>query len=541
MTGLVGSLVLWLLAAVVAVVVVVYLLNWLYHRSTKEIAFVRTGFGGEKVVINGGALVLPILHEVTPVSLNVTRIPISRVRERAVVTGDRVRVDIEAEFFVRVPPQKPAVSAAAAALGRRSMEPAQLAELLSGKFVGALRSVASERGLDEMHEQRGAFVAAVEERAGLALAPSGLELESVAVTDLDQTGLEFFNPSNRFDAEGLTLLSETIEERRKLRNDIEQSSMIAIRLRNLDAEKQTLTLEQEAEEARLNQQRELDARRAEQRAAVARIEAANESDAEQARIERQRTVEAAEIAAREELDRLKVRAEQGVEEARIAQRRELRRLDIQRELAVELAEADRQVDLLRKAAEEAEAKAATEAARAKAVEAEERVATVRDTEAAERDAAVARIAASRDAEAAKVAAEADRAVAAVAAEALRQRNEAENLLSEDARAGRLREMLLERLEGIIRECGRPLKKVEGIRVLHVDGAGGRAGGAGGSPTDDVIESVLRYRVQAPLIDELMKEVGIENANLARAGDLFRPARDAASLAREVERKGAGDG
>jgi len=541
MTGLVGSLVLWLLAAVVAVVVVVYLLNWLYHRSTKEIAFVRTGFGGEKVVINGGALVLPILHEVTPVSLNVNRIPISRVRERAVVTGDRVRVDIEAEFFVRVPPQKPAVSAAAAALGRRSMEPAQLAELLSGKFVGALRSVASERGLDEMHEQRGAFVAAVEERAGLALAPSGLELESVAVTDLDQTGLEFFNPSNRFDAEGLTLLSETIEERRKLRNDIEQSSMIAIRLRNLDAEKQTLTLEQEAEEARLNQQRELDARRAEQRAAVARIEAANESDAEQARIERQRTVEAAEIAAREELDRLKVRAEQGVEEARIAQRRELRRLDIQRELAVELAEADRQVDLLRKAAEEAEAKAATEAARAKAVEAEERVATVRDTEAAERDAAVARIAASRDAEAAKVAAEADRAVAAVAAEALRQRNEAENLLSEDARAGRLREMLLERLEGIIRECGRPLKKVEGIRVLHVDGAGGRAGGAGGSPTDDVIESVLRYRVQAPLIDELMKEVGVENANLARAGDLFRPARDAASLAREVERKGAGDG
>jgi len=541
MTGLVGSLVLWLLAAVVAVVVVVYLLNWLYHRSTKEIAFVRTGFGGEKVVINGGALVLPILHEVTPVSLNVTRIPISRVREHAVVTGDRVRVDIEAEFFVRVPPQKPAVSAAAAALGRRSMEPAQLAELLSGKFVGALRSVASERGLDEMHEQRGAFVAAVEERAGLALAPSGLELESVAVTDLDQTGLEFFNPSNRFDAEGLTLLSETIEERRKLRNDIEQSSMIAIRLRNLDAEKQTLTLEQEAEEARLNQQRELDARRAEQRAAVARIEAANESDAEQARIERQRTVEAAEIAAREELDRLKVRAEQGVEEARIAQRRELRRLDIQRELAVELAEADRQVDLLRKAAEEAEAKAATEAARAKAVEAEERVATVRDTEAAERDAAVARIAASRDAEAAKVAAEADRAVAAVAAEALRQRNEAENLLSEDARVGRLREMLLERLEGIIRECGRPLKKVEGIRVLHVDGAGGRAGGAGGSPTDDVIESVLRYRVQAPLIDELMKEVGVENANLARAGDLFRPARDAASLAREVERKGAGDG
>ncbi|MBL0966708.1 MAG: flotillin family protein, partial [Blastomonas sp.] len=35
----------------------------LYKRATKEIAFVRTGFGGEKVVMNGGALVLPVRHE----------------------------------------------------------------------------------------------------------------------------------------------------------------------------------------------------------------------------------------------------------------------------------------------------------------------------------------------------------------------------------------------------------------------------------------------------------------------------------------------
>ena len=42
---------------------------------------------------------------------------------------------------------------------------------------------------------------------------NGLELESVAIKDIDQTGLEYFNPSNRFDADGLTRLIEDIEDR----------------------------------------------------------------------------------------------------------------------------------------------------------------------------------------------------------------------------------------------------------------------------------------------------------------------------------------
>ena len=42
-----GALVLWLIVAAVVIVIAVYLLRWLYRRSTKEIAFVRTGFLGE--------------------------------------------------------------------------------------------------------------------------------------------------------------------------------------------------------------------------------------------------------------------------------------------------------------------------------------------------------------------------------------------------------------------------------------------------------------------------------------------------------------
>ena len=72
----------------------------LYKRSTKEISYVRTGFGGEKVILNGGALVLPVLHEVIPVNMNTLRLEVSRINEQSLITKDRMRVDVQAEFYV---------------------------------------------------------------------------------------------------------------------------------------------------------------------------------------------------------------------------------------------------------------------------------------------------------------------------------------------------------------------------------------------------------------------------------------------------------
>src|SRR6266446_5493977 len=267
---LVGELILWLIVALIVIVVAVYIVNWLYHRSSKEVSFVRTGFLGEQVVINGGAFVLPFIHDFTPVNMNVLSMPITRSKQDAVITRDRMRIDIEADFYVRVQPTREAVSIAAATLGRRTLEPERLHALLSGKFVSAMRSVASEMTMEQMHEKRGEYVARVKAAAAEALAQNGLELESVAITDLDQTDLEFFNPSNRFDAEGLTRLMEEIEAKRKLRNDIEQDSMIKIRTRNLEAERQALEIERQSETARLDQERDIEVRRASQRTEVAR-------------------------------------------------------------------------------------------------------------------------------------------------------------------------------------------------------------------------------------------------------------------------------
>ena len=128
MSGLlIGTLILWLIVAIIVVVVAVYVVNWLYHRSSKEVSFVRTGFLGERVVINGGAFVLPFIHDFTPVNMNVLPMQIVREKGDAVITRDRMRIDIEADFYVRVEATREAVSIAAATLGRRTLEPERLA------------------------------------------------------------------------------------------------------------------------------------------------------------------------------------------------------------------------------------------------------------------------------------------------------------------------------------------------------------------------------------------------------------------------------
>ena len=90
-----GQFILGLIVVAVVVAIGVWLLNWLYLRSSKERAFVRTGFGGQKVVQNGGAFVLPIIHEVIPVNMNTLRLEVSRGRDKAIITRDRMRVDVD--------------------------------------------------------------------------------------------------------------------------------------------------------------------------------------------------------------------------------------------------------------------------------------------------------------------------------------------------------------------------------------------------------------------------------------------------------------
>lgn len=521
-------------AGMVLVTLIVFglVITRLYKRATKEIAFIRTGLGGEKVVMNGGALVLPVLHETMPVNMNTVRLAVERNNVDALITLDRLRIDVKAEFYVRVRPDAQSLAMAAQTLGLRTMQPEMLKDLVEGKFVDALRSVAAGMTMNELHEQRADFVQKVQQASSSDLAMNGLELESVSLTGLDQTSIEHFNANNAFDAEGLTKLTEQIELRKKARNDIEQDTRVQIETKNLEADKRSFEISRDNEFARLEQEREVEVRRAMQASEVAREKALRDQEAQDAQIK-----------SKQQIDSAQIEADRAVQEAQIAQ-----------EQALEIARQEQQIAVQNKSREESQARADADEARAKAVAAEEQVTTARETEIAERGKRIELIEAAKEAErqaiSIKVEAEAEREAATNRAEAVRlaaegeaeaeklrseaarirfeveaagQRaiNEAANILSSNQISLQTKMALLKVLPEVVRESAKPLEAIDSIKIVQVDGitqnGGGRssapANGSSGNLATDAVAAALSYRAQAPVIDGLMKELGLDGSSL----------------------------
>ncbi len=578
-------------AGLVALLILGLIFARLYKRASKETAFVRTGFGGEKVVMNGGALVLPVLHETISVNMNTLRLAVQRSNEQALITKDRMRVDVLAEFYVRVQPSADAIASAAQTLGLRTMNPVELKELVEGKFVDALRSVAAELTMTELHEQRTHFVQKVQQVSSEDLLKNGLELETVSLTGLDQTAMEHFNPSNAFDAEGLTRLTQEIELRKKLRNDIEQDTQVQIRVKNLEAQRRTLEISRDEEYAQLEQEREISNRRAEQSADVARQEAEKAREAEAAKITSQQQIEQAKIEADRLVAQQRIAMEQEVAEREISKARAVEVQDIEKAKAIELSEQDRNIAVAEKSRAESEAKAEADRALALAVQAEEQVKTVRDREAADRQKIIELIEAAKEAEreaiAIRVAAEAEKVAAADHAEAQREQargladktrieaegqaeairveaeasrvryevdaagqhalNTAANLLSPEQVAMQIRLKLIENLDRIIAESVKPMENIDSIKIVQVEGlngsgaaAGAGGGAADGNLSDQVVSSALRYRAQAPLVDQLLAEVGLSGADLNGLTGALRPPVPQAQSPSQPEMNTSGD-
>lgn len=542
-------------AGVIALIIILLIITRLYHRASKEISFVRTGMGGQKVIMNGGALVVPVVHEVIPVNMNTLRLEVQRGQEQALITRDRMRVDVKAEFYVRVKPTFEAIADAAQTLGRRTMDPHALKELVEGKFVDALRAVAAGMAMEELHENRVDFVQKVQQAVTEDLLKNGLELETVSLTALDQTDQGFFNPQNAFDAQGLTKLTEEIEARRKQRNDIEQDTEVMVRTKNLQAEQQKLQLAREDEYARLAQKREIAVRTANEATTTAAEEAEKQREAEEARIAAQQRVDLARIAAERAVEEERIDKERQVTERDIGRKRSVEMAEIDRRKTVELSEQDRAIAIAEKSRSQSEAEAEADKARALAATAQEQVVTARETEVAERQKAIVLVKAREDAERqaidVTVAAEAERQAAedrgeairtiataeadkikinaeaaekryAVDAEGKRKLNEAENILAPDIIALRIKTAIIEHLDDIMREAVKPMERIDGIKIIQVDGLTGGNGrvaggdgvaGGGGNLADQVTGAALRYRAQAPLLDALLKEVGMTGANL----------------------------
>ncbi|WP_330149563.1 flotillin family protein [Shewanella xiamenensis] len=521
----------------------------LYKRATKEMAFVRTGFGGEKIIKDGGAIVLPVLHETIAVNMNTLRIEVEKTQKDALITKDRMRVDVKADFYLRVAPNADGISMAAQTLGTRTTRVEELKKLMESKFVDVLRAVAAEMTMTEMHEQRADFVQRVQNNVANDLEKNGLELESVSLTGFDQTDLQFFNENNAFDAEGRARLAKIIEEKRKETNDIQQENRIKIEQRNLEAEKESLEIEKSEEEARLIQQQSLEFKRAEQKAEIIKQKENKAREEREAEIAKERAIETAEIEKTKDIETREIEKRKSIEQARIQQQRD-----------IEVAEQEKHIAVAAKSEEESAARARAAEAEKLKVEKEEAVITARQVaeanrrkeievidarKEAERDAVGVTVQAEAEkraaedrssailiearasADAKKLQAEADEKVYAVEAAGKQALYEAENVLRDEQIALQKSLAILKALPEIVAQAVKPLENIEGIKILQGYGVGHQfaTGGDGstinqGGIAEQVTSAALNYRANAPVVDAMLRELGLVQADSGTLNDLL---------------------
>ncbi len=520
----------WFLGIVVLVVAVLFglwLLQRFYAKASRETALVRTGLGGQRVVLDGGCLALPIVHQVQRVTMATLSFRFTRAGAEALLTGDRLRADVEMAFELRVTPSREGVATAAQALGSRIARGGEaVEELFTAPIIAAMQNAAASRALDQIHLDRAGFAAEVTAEVAAHAEKLGLTLVGSALVSIDQADFARLNENNAFNAEGMRKLAQLVAEQRKERVRIETEADLVVRETQLAQTQRRLDIDRAAREAEIAQREHLRRLEAEAESTSRVRAAAAEQSAEAARIAKEQEIKAAQVASDEALRRREMAAVQGLEEEKLAQ----------------------EAALARKRAETAEAKAAEEAARAQVLLAAEAVQAQKERAVSEREREMALL--RQDREAALMAARAEaetadqrtRAQAEAESMAARAQAERDRMLAEaEGRAAliaaengldaaviamRLEERRLDRLPEIMTQMMKPVEKIDSIRINHIGGSGvsGGSSGAGsgsgsGSGADGAfgtaMEQILGMAVRLPAMKAMGAEIGVDfDANLA---------------------------
>ena len=379
----------------------------LYQKTKASEAFVRTGAGGRKVIMDGGAIIVPFVHELVRVSLETLKLRVTRQNEDALITQDKLRADIHAEFFVRVQPDRESILQASRSLGERMREESAVRALVEDKLVSALRTAAAMKTLEQLNSERDEFLTEVMKLVENDLLSNGLILETVTISRLDQTDEVYLKESNIFDAQGRRKIAEITQTNLTERNRLVREGEQARKAQDVTTQQRVLDLEQLEREARARQAAEVD-----------KVEAQTTQSARAKAIEAEREVELALVRKQEALE--------------VASREQQR--------AVEIAEREKQERVAEAERKRATAERALAEAEAEREQARQRVETVKVTEEAERQKRRAVLEAQAQAETAFVAdqrkadadaytrqkqAEAQKAAADAEAEAIRKKAEAE--------------------------------------------------------------------------------------------------------------------
>ncbi|MGD0676077.1 MAG: flotillin domain-containing protein [Polyangiaceae bacterium] len=565
-----GSLVFVFGGVAIFVLVLISMLSLVsrcYRRCGADEALVRTGSGGNKVIIGGGVLVFPVIHQLLRVSLRSVKLLVERSGKNALVTGDKIKANVTTELYIKVEPIAEDVLAAARSFGERNLDEHAIGELIEGKLTDALRSVAAVQTFMSLHGKRKEFAEHIQAALAEELKKNGLTLENVSITSFAMVPVKELDEHDVFDAEGLRAITESVQSNREKTNQIQREKETQIQSQNVEARMRQLQLEQQQKQAEADQGRRVAEYASIQNAETAKAVFIQEQSRDLAAYEKQRAVETARIAQeqavavalagkqRAEREAL-IAAEKGQQQAEIDKDKVVQAAEIDRqkaleaatiekekvvgaalvakEQAIEVARIGKQIAVTQSEEQQARAQAAKALALAEEEKATQSIAMVESNARAEREKAVQIIQAEADATRQKMAAEAASVAAlkeaeamvtianAVArkgeaeAEARRKMVEAENALALKFVLRDVVSHAIDRMPDIARELMAPAKAIREIRVLQTGGmtAGGNGAGLPAlGAMSPILKSILEAGAAYPLLREMMQFANVDPEKL----------------------------
>ena len=254
-----------------------------YIKVGPDEAIVRTGYGGIKVVIDGGTIVVPVLHRYEKMDLTLKSFEIAREGSEGLICKDNIRADIKTAFFIRVDKTVDEIKEVSQSIGcKRASQVETLRELFDAKFSEALKTVGKQFEFVELYDKRDKFKNEILKVIGTDL--NGYRLDDCAIDYLEQTRLELLNPNNILDAEGIKKITELTSQEKIKENHFTREREKTLKKQDVQAAEAILELERQRIEATEKQKREVSEIQARENAAAAKVNEEQRLEAERARI-----------------------------------------------------------------------------------------------------------------------------------------------------------------------------------------------------------------------------------------------------------------
>jgi uncharacterized membrane protein YqiK len=200
--------------------------------------------------------------------------------------------------------------------------------------------------LEEIHQNRLPYTKRVNELLKEGLILKGLELTAVSLVSFNQTLVEHYDANNVFDAEGLLVIKDRVEKRRKERNEIEQEQSVLIQLKNVEVKKRALDLEKERAFAEQDTRKEIEAQKEERDRELTQFRLEQRRQAQESTILHDQILREKEIGKERYLEEQRIAKERAVQLSELEKLQKLQESQIAVEKAVQAVSIHREIELM---------------------------------------------------------------------------------------------------------------------------------------------------------------------------------------------------